>query len=250
MPSTRCEDGPDAGTAGAAASDRIYLLGLADDALIASHRLSEWVARAPDLEEDIALANIALDLLGQARMLLGYAGELTDPVLTEDDLAYLRPADEFRNAVLVERPNGDFAVTIVRLLLLAAYQYELYAGLRTAADARLAAIAAKSVKEVAYHRDHARLWTLRLGSGTAESRRRMETALAAEWPWFCALLGDDRADRSCRHWVAEVLGTATLELPEDRVATPSGRDGVHTPDLDAILAEMREVTAAHPGATW
>src|SRR4051794_33400071 len=131
-----------------------YALALADDALIASHRLSEWVARSPELEEDVALANIALDLLGQARLLLTYAGELSGPPLSEDDLAYVRPATAFHNATLLERPQPDFAVAIVRVLLLAAYQHARYSALLDSPDERLAAISAKAVKEVAYHRDH------------------------------------------------------------------------------------------------
>jgi ring-1,2-phenylacetyl-CoA epoxidase subunit PaaC len=235
MPSNRC--------------DRDTVLGLADDALIASHRLSEWVARAPELEEDIACANIALDLLGQARLLLSYAGDLGDQQ-TEDDLAYLRPATGFRNATMLERPNGDFAVTVVRMLLLAAYQYELYRRLAAGPDERLAAIAAKSVKEVAYHRDHGRLWTLRLGDGTAESHRRMQDALDAEWPWFCSLLDGVEGAAEIGGWATEVLARATLSVPADICAEPRGRDGEHTPHLDAILAEMRQVTSAYPGAQW
>src|SRR5690242_16187318 len=154
-------------------SDRDRVLALADDALIASHRLSEWVARAPTIEEDVALANIGLDLLGQARLLYALVGD-------EDELAYRRPAAEFRNAVMLERPNGDFGATIARLLLLAAHQHALYRELATADD-DLAAIAAKAVKEVRYHCDHARAWTLRLGDGTEESHARMQAGVDAEW---------------------------------------------------------------------
>jgi ring-1,2-phenylacetyl-CoA epoxidase subunit PaaC len=163
-----------------------YALLLGDDALILAHRLSEWVASAPELEEDVALANIGLDLLGQARSLLGYAGELLGD-RTEDDLAYLRGEREFRNCQLVEQPNGDFGHTIARQLLFSTYQGELYAALARSRDTRLAAIAAKAVKEVAYHRDHAVMWTLRLGDGTDESHRRMQAGLDAMWPYSAEL---------------------------------------------------------------
>ncbi|MGH3729897.1 MAG: 1,2-phenylacetyl-CoA epoxidase subunit PaaC, partial [Micromonosporaceae bacterium] len=161
-----------------------YLLRLGDDALVASQRLAEWVSRAPELEEDMALANIALDQLGQARMLLSYAGEVEggppgaerEP-RTEDDLAYLRTEREFRNCQLVELPNGDFAVSIGKLLFFSAYQHGLYVRLADSTDGRLAGIAAKAVKETAYHLDHATMWTLRLGDGTAESHRRMRAAV-------------------------------------------------------------------------
>src|SRR5689334_13896574 len=163
-----------------------HLLDLADDALIASHRLSEWVARAPTIEEDVALANIALDLLGQARLLYALVGD-------EDELAYRRPAAEFRNAVMLERPNGDFGATIARLLMLAAHQHALYTELSGSVDGELSAIAAKAVKEVSYHRDHARAWTLRLGDGTEESHRRMQAGLDDEWSRWGELQPADEA---------------------------------------------------------
>src|SRR4051794_25134380 len=184
--STRC---PMASTSEDVRTDLVagYALALADDALIASHRLTEWVARAPQLEEDVALGNIALDLLGQARLLLQYAGSLADRPVTEDDLAYFRDERAFRNVSLVERPNGDFAVTMARLLVFAAYQLELYTRLAHSADATLAAVAAKAVKEVDYHCDHARQWVIRLGDGTSLSHERMQAALDAEWPWAAEL---------------------------------------------------------------
>lgn len=143
-----------------------YTLGLGDDALIGSQRLCEWIANAPELEEDLALANIALDLLGQARALLTYAGQVEGRGRDEDDLAYLRDDWDILNVHLVEAPNGDFAVTMARLLVFSAYQYELYSRLRDSSDATLAGIAAKALKEVTYHREHATLWVLRLGDGT------------------------------------------------------------------------------------
>ncbi len=242
-----------------------WLLGLGDDALIASHRLSEWVARAPELEEDIAMANVALDLLGQARLLLAHAGALQSPPLTEDQLAYERPIDEFRNAVMLERPNGDFGATMARMLLFAAYQVELYSQLVDCADPQLAAIAGKAVKEVDYHRDHAAGWVVRLGDGTEESHRRMQAGLESEWTGFCRLFADwVRNDvvssglavhpESLREpvlgWLAEVLQRAGLTAPEFVRTRAPGRDGAHTDDLIALLAEMREVASTHPGATW
>ena len=261
MPSTY-----DAVTTSESTAVREYALGLADDALIASHRLTEWVAQAPQLEEDVALGNIALDLLGQARLLLQYAGSLDDPPRTEDDLAYLRDERAFRNVSLVERANGDFAVTMARLLVLAAYQHELYARLVQSTDATLAAIAAKAVKEVDYHRDHARQWVLRLGDGTAESHARMQAALDAEWPWAAELFDghwlapalidggvvvDPAAlEEPVLAWVRAVVAEATLVEPTTRPAVSTGRDGLHTEALGYLLAEMQHLARSHPGATW
>ncbi|MGH9004694.1 MAG: 1,2-phenylacetyl-CoA epoxidase subunit PaaC, partial [Acidimicrobiia bacterium] len=159
-----------------------YALRLGDDALVLAQRLVEWSSRAPALEEDIALSNIALDLLGQARTLLAYAGEVDASGRSEDNLAYLRSEDEFTNCRLVELPNGDFAVTMARQLLFSTYQLALYRRLTESRDETLAAVAAKAAKEVDYHRDHATGWTLRLGDGTEESSRRMQEALDRLWP--------------------------------------------------------------------
>ena len=160
-----------------------YVLGLADDALVTAQRMGWWISRAPQLEEDVALANIGLDQLGQARALLTRAGDLEGEGRTEDDLAYLRDDRDFRNVWLVERPQADFGVAMARLLLLATYQVELYARLVHSSDPVLAGVAGKAVKEVAYHLDHAEHWVLRLGDGTEESHRRMQAALDAEWPY-------------------------------------------------------------------
>jgi ring-1,2-phenylacetyl-CoA epoxidase subunit PaaC len=216
-------------------ADRDLVLALADDAMVASHRLSEWVARAPSIEEDVALANIALDLLGQARLLYALVGD-------EDELTYRRRAAEFRNAVMLERPNGDFGATIARLLLVAAHQHSLYTQLSAGAD-ELAAIAAKAVKEVSYHRDHARAWTLRLGDGTAESHVRMQAGLDAEW----ACWGELSPATAAVAWVEQVVSDATLEVPGPVLVRERG---AHTADLDELLTTMREVAAAFPGATW
>ena len=240
-----------------------YVTGLGDDALVLSHRLAEWITRAPQLEEDMALANISLDLLGQARTLLAYAGEVAGAGRTEDDLAYLRSEREFSNVQLVELPNGDFAVTIARQLIFSAYQFELYTALLGSADETLAALAAKAVKEVAYHRDHAAQWTLRLGDGTELSHRRMQAALDATWPYAAELF--DPAENAAPAGVAvdpatlrpgwsayvdQVLAEATLAQPQPNRRSRGGRRGLHTEHLGHLLAEMQSLHRAHPGVTW
>ena len=241
-----------------------YVLGLADDALVLSHRLGEWIASAPQLEEDVALANIGLDLLGQARSLLTYAGELEGAGRDEDDLAYLRDERDFRNLQIVERPNGDFGLTIARQLAFSSYQYELYDRLRTSTDGRLAAVAGKAVKEVAYHRDHAVQWVLRLGDGTEESHRRIQTGLDEIWPYVAEMfdpspvvekLAGVGVDPSAlrdpwENFVAAVLAEATLAMPEPAFHGHGGRRGLHTEAMGYLLAEMQHLHRAHPGATW
>ncbi|MGV9703683.1 1,2-phenylacetyl-CoA epoxidase subunit PaaC [Streptomyces sp. NPDC003483] len=237
-----------AGTAGAAA------LALGDDALVLSHRLGEWAGHAPVLEEEVALANIALDLLGQARVLLSMAGD-------EDELAYLREERAFRNLQLVEQPNGDFAHTIARQLYFSTYQHLLYAQL-AAGDGVFAPLAAKAVKEVAYHRDHAEQWTLRLGDGTDVSHERMRQACEALWRFtgemFQPVEGVD-VDRDALRagWlesVTDVLRRATLEVPEGPQAgawtAGAGREGLHTESFGRMLAEMQHLHRSHPGASW
>lgn len=247
--------------------DRVeLLLRLGDDALIAAQRLAEWAAAAPEMEEDIALANIALDQLGAARLLLTYAGELEGAGRDEDALAYLRGDREFRNCLLVELPNGDFAVTMAKLLFLAAYQRLLYDQLVASTDERLAAIAAKARKESAYHLDHSSLWTIRLGDGTEESHRRMQAAVDGIWPYTHELFAADEltgrldgagfaaAPTTLRDaWLAivePVLTRATLRRPEDGWAPGGGRAGLHTEHLSYLLAEMQVLHRAHPGAKW
>lgn len=235
-----------------------YVLGLADDALVSAQRMSWWISRAPELEEDVALANIGLDQLGQARTLLSYAGAVEGAGRTEDDLAYLRDDREFRNVWLVERPQVDFGVTIARLLVLSTYQSELYAALASSSDATLAGVAGKAVKEVAYHLDHARLWTLRLGDGTEESHRRMQAALEAEWPYVEELfqpvegaLVDPASLRSAALGrIEEVVAAATLSVPQVAPTVGGGRRGLHTEHLGHLLAEMQHLHRSHPGATW
>jgi ring-1,2-phenylacetyl-CoA epoxidase subunit PaaC len=224
-------------------------LELGDDALIASQRLSEWLTRAPTLEEEVALANIALDLLGQARALLGYAGEPDGR--DEDALAYRRAPEEYRCVHLVERQIGDFAVTIARLLVFSAYQYELYTQLSASDDALLAGVAAKAVKEVAYHRDHAVQWTLRLGGGTEESHRRMQAGLEIVWPDVPELFAD--RPELYEPWVLfvrAVLAGAGLSEPVVPPAPGGGRCGVRTPEFAGMHAEMTALHLAHPGAQW
>lgn len=243
-----------------------YVLSLADDTLVAAQRMGEWIASAPQLEEDVALGNIALDLLGQARNLLTYAGQVEGQGRDEDALAYFRDERDFLNVQLVERDNGDFAVTMARLLVLATYLRGLYARLQSSSDETLAAIAAKAVKEVAYHRDHATMWVLRLGDGTAESHQRMQQALEAEWPFHHELFEGSHVDAALLEsgvavdpaalydgWlrqVTDVLTEATLTVPDVRPAVTGGRRGIHTEQMGYLLAEMQHLARSHPGATW
>jgi ring-1,2-phenylacetyl-CoA epoxidase subunit PaaC len=243
-----------------------YATALGDDALILAQRMAEWVGSAPQIEEDVALANIGLDLLGQARSLLGYAGQVEGRGRDEDDLAYLRDERCFRNLQIVELPNGDFGATMARLLLFATYQHLLYRRLAAGADATLSAIAAKAVKEVDYHVDHARSWVLRLGDGTAESHERMQAGLAVMWPFVAEMFTPDpQVARLVEagvavdvaglrpRWDAEinaVLEEATLEVPEPGWTARGGRRGVHTEHLGYLLAPLQHIHRSHPGASW
>ncbi len=250
-----------------------YVLALGDDALVMAQRLGEWIAAAPQLEEDVALANVALDQLGQARSLLGYAGSLTDPPRSEDDLAYLRDERDFLNVHLVERTwalpddtGSDFGVTMARMLIWSTYQHALYSRLVSSTDETLSAVAAKAVKEVDYHRDHATMWVLRLGDGTEDSHRRIQAGLDAEWPYATELfdgsyvapqLVDDgvavdpaRLREPWQRRVDEVLAEATLTRPEVAPATGGGRRGIHTEQMGYLLAEMQHLARSHPGASW
>ena len=241
-----------------------YTLGLADDALVSAQRMGWWISRAPELEEDVALANIGLDQLGQARTLLAYAGDVEGAGRGEDDLAYLRNDREFRNVWLVERPQTDFGVTMARLLVFAAYQSELYAALSRSTDATLAGVAGKAVKEVAYHLDHAARWVVRLGDGTDESHARMQAALESEWPFVDELFtpadpelveqGIAVDTAGLRVAVLARVGTvvrgATLSVPDAAPAIGGGRRGLHTEHLGYLLAEMQHLARSHPGASW
>ena len=239
-----------------------YALWLGDDSLILSQQLGSWISRAPELEEDVALGNVALDLIGHARSLRHYAGTATNR--TEDDLAYWRTEPDFRSLHIVEQPNGDFAHTIARQFVVSHYLFELYSRLRASADATLAAIAAKAVKEVDYHRDHSTQWVLRLAQGTDESRRRMITALSDLWPYVEEIFRDDPLIDSLEgiavrpstrrpafdSAIAPVLAEAELEIPRGFVASGGGRIGRHSEHLAFLLAEMQVLTRAHPGASW
>jgi ring-1,2-phenylacetyl-CoA epoxidase subunit PaaC len=247
--------------------DRVaYVLRLADDALILAQRTGEWIAAAPQLEEDVALGNIALDLLGQARALLTYAGELEGTGRDEDDLAYFRDERDFLNAQVFELANGDFGFTMARLLVTSAYQYELYTRLMSSTDETVAAVAAKAIKEVAYHRDHATMWTLRLGDGTDESHRRIQAGLEELWPYVGELFESDALVASLvaegvavdpaelreptLTYVDAVLREATLSRPEDGYHHTGGRRGIHTEHMGYLLAEMQHLARSHQGATW
>jgi ring-1,2-phenylacetyl-CoA epoxidase subunit PaaC len=240
------------------------LLSRADDALILGHRLSQWTGHAPTLEEELALANIALDLMGQARLLYDYAGTLTGH--TEDQLAYLRDAHAWHNCLLVEPPNGDFAFSIARLLMFAAFYDPFWRVASDSTDRTIAAVAAKAEKETAYHLRHASEWLIRLGDGTAESHRRAQAAFDALWPYTDELFtaaADDAAliaagaipdPATLRDtWNATidaVLVRATLARPGDRWMQSGGRGGKHTEHLGYLLAEMQYLQRTYPGATW
>jgi len=239
-----------------------YCLALGDDALIYSHRLQEWVTRMPELEEETAIANIALDLLGQARMLLARAGGILGQ--TEDQLAFFRAEKDFRNVRLAEHADRDFAELVGRLLIFSAWRLALFTKLSAAPDPVLAAIAAKGTSELTYHRDYAAQWVVRLGDGTDVSRHRMQHALAVVWPLAAellrpdpdaALIGAAAVDAGAVDTVLEeVLAAAGLDRPDAAalaaVGGRAGRDGVHTEAMGYILAELQSVARAHPDATW
>lgn len=250
------------GTAKAPEDVARYALWLGDDALMLSQRLGWWIARAPELEEDIALANIALDLLGHARFFLAYAGTAWGK--TEDDLAYFRDEEEFRSCRLAEQENGDFGQTIARQLIFSYYQYELYRRLVRSSDPTLAAIAEKALKEIQYHQDHASQWVLRLALGTEESKRRISAGLLYMWPYVDELFHDDelidalgdvavrpselRADFDTR--ITAILDEAELSVPEVLGAYGGDRSGQFSEQRGHILAEMQVLARQHPGATW
>jgi ring-1,2-phenylacetyl-CoA epoxidase subunit PaaC len=243
-----------------------YVLRLADTSLILGQRLGEWIGHAPALEEDLGLANIALDLIGQARLLLSYAGELEGRGRGEDALAFSRDASEFLNLTLVEQPNRDFGHTLVRQLLVSAFQLELYQALQSSSDARLAAVAAKALKETQYHVRYSASWVVRLGDGTAESHARAQAALDELWPFTGELFAEDdidaamvladvapRAAQLRTLWstrIDAVLGEATLRRPPDSIYPWLGKRGVHTEHLGYVLAEMQFLQRAYPGAQW
>ena len=244
----------------------LYALRRADDALILGHRLSEWTGHAPMLEEELALANIGLDLIGQARALYGYAAECEGAGNDEDQYAYLRDAPQYRNLLLVEQPNGDFAQTIVRQLLYSAFADPYWRAMTQAADPTLAAIGAKSEKESAYHLRHASEWLIRLGDGTAESHQRAQSALDALWPYSGEMFAADASEQSLiaqgivvdpasvrATWDAtldRVLHEATLTRPDNSWMQQGGRTGRHSEHLGHLLAEMQHLQRTYRGATW
>ena len=243
-----------------------YVLRLADTSLVLGQRLGEWVGHSPALEEDLGLANVALDLIGQARLLLTYAGEIEGRGRGEDELAFLRRDGEYLNAVLAEQPNGDFGQTIVRQVLIDAFQLELFERMTASSDERLAAIAAKSVKEIRYHLRYSAGWLVRLGDGTPESHGRVQAALDALWRYTVEFFDEDALDREMAEqgvaprlaevksaWSARldaILAEATLVRPTDRPHGWHGKRGQHSEHLGYLLAEMQHLQRAYPGARW
>lgn len=244
----------------------LYALRRADDALILGHRLSEWCGHGPMLEEDMALANIGLDLIGQARSLYQYAAELRADGSDEDSLAYLRDAPAYRNLLLAELPNGDFARTIVRQFLYSAFADPYWRAMMRSSDPTLAAIAAKSEKETAYHLRHTAEWVIRLGDGTAESARRAHEAMDELWPYTGEMFEADAAERGLvesgvavdpdalrpifDRKVSEVLAEATLAVPKAGRMQSGGRTGRHSEHLGHLLSEMQFLQRSYPGAAW
>ncbi|GAC1335644.1 MAG: phenylacetate-CoA oxygenase subunit PaaC [Beijerinckiaceae bacterium] len=238
----------------------------ADDALILGHRLSEWCGHAPMLEEDIALANIALDLVGQARSLYDYAARIEGSGLSEDHFAYRREVHHYRNCLLVEQPNGDFAATIVRQVLFSAFMDLYWREMIASRDATLAAIAAKAEKETAYHLRHSAEWLIRLGDGTAESHERAQAALDDLWRYSGELFEMDEAERGLvdagiavnaaklhEGWeriIAPVLSEATLQARQVEWMQSGGRAGRHSEHLGHVLADLQFLQRAHPEAAW
>jgi len=244
-----------------------FLLRMGDNTLVLGHRVSEWCGHAPVLEEDIALANTALDLIGQTQMWLGLAAEIEGKGRSADDLAMLRDAWEFRNLLLVEQPNGDFGQTMMRQFLFDAWHVEMLTGLTGSANARVAEIAAKAVKEVTYHLDRSRDTVIGLGDGTAESHRRMQAALDLLYPYVGEMFAPDEVDtRMAADGIAPdpdslrpafdarveaAMAAATLTLPDSRFAHSGGKTGVrHSEHLGHILTQMQWLQRAYPGATW
>jgi ring-1,2-phenylacetyl-CoA epoxidase subunit PaaC len=243
-----------------------YLLRLGDDSLILGHRLSEWCGHGPILEEDIALTNIALDLVGQATTLLEHAGKLEGKGRSEDDLAYLRVDREYKNALLVEQPNGDFGHTLMRQFLFDAYRLPLFEGLSSSSDAQLAAIAAKSLKETRYHLRHSSEWIIRLGDGTEESHERIQRALNVLWRYAAELVETDEIQVAAeaeglapsmetvqQQWHAQVHNVfqeAGISIPTNNWVQTGGRKGKHSEHLGYILAEMQYVQRAYPNMEW
>ncbi len=244
----------------------LYLLRRADDSLILGHRLSEWCGHAPMLEEEMALANMGLDLLGQARALYAYAGEVEANGHGEDDFAYLRDVRGYRNLLLVEQPNGDFAKTILRQFLYAAFATPYWRATSSSRNRILAGVAEKAEKEMAYHRRHAAEWVVRLGDGTTESHNRITIALNDLWPFTAEMFEADALDHAVieegiaiapetlrqdwRETISEVFRRATLAVPADGWMQKGGRAGLHSEHLGHLLTELQYIQRAFPGAIW
>jgi len=243
-----------------------YLLRIGDTCLILAQRIAEWSGHAPILEEDIAMSNMALDLIGQARAVLTHAGQLEGRGHDEDQLAFLRAEKDYRNATIAELPRGDFAFTVLRNAMLATWMKLLWERLRESSDAELAGIAGKAVKEARYHQQHAADWVVRLGDGTDESRRRAERALAELWLYQPELFEADAVDEAAEAeglgprwselqapWLAEmrtILAEATLPEPKEAAFRSTGRRGVHSEHMGYILAEMQHLQRSFPGGVW
>jgi ring-1,2-phenylacetyl-CoA epoxidase subunit PaaC len=243
-----------------------YVLRLGDTSLVLGQRLAEWVGHSPALEEDLGLANLSLDLIGQARLLLSYAGEIEGQGRDEDALAFFRDAPAFVNMTLAEQPNGDFGRTVVRQFLLDAWQLEVYEGLLESKDTRLASIAAKAIKETRYHFRFSSGWIVRLGDGTQESHRRVQEPLNDLWRFTTELFAADEVDNALRtagiapdltllqpQWLArvsEVLKEATLAQPPAVAYQWHGKRGIHTEHLGHMLTEMQHLQRTYPGAQW
>ncbi len=243
-----------------------YLLRLGDSCLVLAQRISEWCGHAPILEEDLALSNMALDLLGQARALLTHAAKLDGQGHDEDQLAFLRDERQYLNPVLMELPRGDFAFTVLRNFAVSSWLLLLWRRLEQSSDAELAAIAGKAVKEAAYHQQHAADWVVRLGDGTEESAQRLAAALNTLWPYFNELFDSDAVDAAAaarglgpdwatlkddwRAAFAEVLGEAGQALPKDSAYQSQGRRGIHSEHMGHMLATLQHLQRSYPGGTW
>ncbi|WP_435813107.1 1,2-phenylacetyl-CoA epoxidase subunit PaaC [Streptomyces werraensis] len=265
---TAVRPGPPPGEPPAAAGPDLarHLTRLGDDALVLGQRLCQWITRAPTIDEDLALSNIALDLIGHARTLLSRAGRLDGTGRSEDDVAYTRSEREFTNALLTELPNGDFGVTVARQLAYTHYAVLHYENLAHSADPELAAFGVRAAKEVAFHRLHADRWTVTLGRGTAESTRRMQRALERVWPYTAELFEEDDVLRrlaasgtvpspaalhdTWRARVTEVVTEAGLAVPAPTWSATGGRSGLHTEEFGPLIAELQSVRRQFPGGTW
>ena len=243
-----------------------YILRLADNGLINSQRLTEWTGHGPFLEEDLALTNIALDILGRSKLLLEHAAKLNNTSITEDTLAYHRSEREFLNTKLVEQPNGDYAQTIIRQVMVDYFDLLHYTQLTKSADETLAGIAAKSVKEITYHYRHTSNWVLRFGLGTEESNQRAQTALNELWRFSGELFYTDETEQECikqgiavdvnlfkDNWtktITTLFTEANLKLPENTFMQTGGKNGIHTEHLGYLLAEMQSLARSMPNAKW